>query len=165
MYKVVIISYRSFSHIILLFYLGNTFAGYNGVANEDNITIVSLMRGGEPMARGVFKVFTKAFYFHYFEGEDIQKLQVATTNRTVILVDSVINSGDSIRNLVNAMLPSECKRIIVIAGVIQKNAATTLVEEYRYIRFFSLRVSSNEYKGRGANDTGNRLYGTTSLNV
>jgi hypothetical protein len=49
----------------------------------------------------------------------------------------------------------------VLSGVMHEGAAAALPGEFPRARFLTLRVSSNQYSGRGGTDTGNRLFGTS----
>ena len=131
-----------------------------GIKDAHLITILALMRGGEPMARGVFDIFPQATFVHYREENNCATCLPDLTGHVVILVDSVINSGASIRRAVNAIINS-CSRIFVVAGVMQAQASIELPREFPMVRFYSLRISDNQYTGRGVTDTGNRLFGTT----
>jgi uracil phosphoribosyltransferase len=59
---------------------------------ERRTLIVALMRAGEPMAQGVNKVSPLATFLHANQPDDI-KQHPTDHSDTVILVDSVINSG------------------------------------------------------------------------
>ena len=125
------------------------------------VAIVALMRGGEPMARGVYECFPEAQFFHYDEGHSTLE-GIAADH--IIVVDSVINSGSSIRRFLRLMeLGTTCKealpQIYVLTGVMQ-DLAKTLPKEYPHVRFLALRFSGNQYTGSGGTDTGNRLFGT-----
>jgi uracil phosphoribosyltransferase len=134
-----------------------------GIKDEHLITILALMRGGEPMARGVFDIFPKATFIHYYEKTETSHTAHTPlpdlSERVVILVDSVINSGNSIRRVVRELAAS---RIFVVAGVTQMKASVDLPTEFPSVCFYSLRLSENKYTGKGATDTGNRLFGTTA---
>lgn len=73
---------------------GGTTTGH-AFNNESNILTVALMRGGEPMAFGVSEVMPKASFVHAKKPGDIGQALLATAG-TIILVDSVINSGASV---------------------------------------------------------------------
>ena len=133
-----------------------------GIMDEAQIAIFAMMRGGEPMARGVYEVFPQATFLHW-DGKALPKaISEHAIDRTVILVDSVINSGKSVKDALN-MLSGHCKRVFVVAGVTQEEASKRLPTEFPAVRFFTLRVSKNQYTGKGSTDTGNRLFGTAAV--
>lgn len=138
------------------------------IFREKDTLIAALMRGGEPMALGVNDAFPSAKFLHVKNPGDISPKHLSSI-KTVILVDSVINSGKSILKILQhiRMLDSTV-RIVAIAGVIQSQTLSkgTIAQELsrlRNISFISLRQSENQFVGKGGTDTGNRLFNTTSL--
>ncbi|CAB9526629.1 Inherit from ascNOG: Conserved hypothetical protein [Seminavis robusta] len=91
---------------------GSAFAGK---ATSCNVLILALMRGGEPMARGVYQRFPSAQFIHFdlpncgIQVEDHRVLHHIFKNASceqtlnVILVDSVVNSGTSIRRAIHSI--------------------------------------------------------------
>ncbi|KAI1498708.1 uracil phosphoribosyltransferase-domain-containing protein [Biscogniauxia marginata] len=146
---------------------GRQTSGYR-VCDEQQTLIVALMRGGEPMASGVWAVLKQATFLHAYHPEEIESRHLQQ-RRTVVLVDSVINNGDTtvqfvkhVRNLHTSA------RIIVVAGVVQKKAISegTYARElakYLNLSLVALRLSDNKFKGQGNTDTGNRLFNTTQF--
>jgi uracil phosphoribosyltransferase len=139
------------------------------VAKSSDIAILSLMRGGDPMARGVFARLPSASYVHYWN--DDQPLDFDMDRpcpvRRIYVVDSVINRGDSIRRVLTrlegAMSSTGQSRrwaVYVLSGVMHEAASISLPREFPRVRFVTLRVSANQYTGTGGTDTGNRLFGT-----
>jgi len=105
----------------------------------------------------------------------------------ILVVDSVVNRGDSIRRFLADLFtylesssppPPSSKGtdgavetaarhrkiccVHVLTGVMQKKAAEELPAEFPRVRFVTLRVSDNQYVGKGGTDTGNRLFGTST---
>ena len=136
--------------------------------HEENTLIVSLMRGGEPMAFGVSEALSRASFAHASEFEDIKKGNL-DGKETIVLVDSVINKGDSIVEFLKPLreeLPNV--RIVVVVGVIQAKAVETgefakVLRDDPNLYVVALRLSDNSYKGKGKTDTGDRLFNTTYL--
>jgi uracil phosphoribosyltransferase/adenylate kinase/phosphoserine phosphatase len=135
--------------------------------HEDQTSVVALMRGGEPMALGVSSAFPLAQFVHAKDPKDL-RLHHLHGQKTIVLVDSVVNSGKTIvrfaqhiRNL-NASV-----RIVVIAGVVQAQAVSSLsqalVGHTDNFSLIALRLSDNKFTGKGTTDTGNRLFNTTHL--
>ncbi|OJI80517.1 hypothetical protein ASPTUDRAFT_59217 [Aspergillus tubingensis CBS 134.48] len=132
--------------------------------NEGQTLIVPLMRGGLPMANGVNEVFPTAQLLHAkFPHDNLEGIV------TVILVDSVINSGKSIVEFLQHIKQiNDAVRVIVVAGVAQDQAikggsAIRAVARSMEVTIVALRVSKNKYTGKGTTDTGNRLFNTTQL--
>lgn len=162
-FPVRLVQQSDFSHV-----QGTTFAGET--TRGASVLIVPLMRGGEPMSRGVHERFPTASMFHWDDDQGdlsvLERLLTAGTVTDVILVDSVINEGRSMRRVLNRMqglVPSALRErtcFHVLTAVMQQQAAASLPFEYPRARFLTLRVSDNKYKGKGGTDTGNRLFGT-----
>ncbi|KAM7188540.1 Uracil phosphoribosyltransferase domain containing protein [Rhypophila sp. PSN 637] len=143
--------------------------GYR-LRSEATTIIVPLMRGGEPMAFGVNDVFPLAMFLHAKEPAELKKHHVEGRN-TIILVDSVVNSGKSVIEFVEHIrgpLSSDIA-IVVVAGVVQAGSvkgdgllAQYMEQDYN-LTLVALRLSENKYTGRGGTDTGNRLFNATHL--
>ncbi|KAI4104344.1 MAG: hypothetical protein L6R37_003341 [Teloschistes peruensis] len=139
---------------------------------EKQTTIVALMRGGEPMASGVSDAFPLAMYVHANEPGNVKQHHLKTPlgkQQTIILVDSVVNTGKTIVKFVEHIRNLSADiRIIVVAGVVQDKflAGDRFADEKTGKLDFTLvalRVSPTKFTGSGSNDTGNRLFNTTHL--
>ncbi|KAH7120460.1 uracil phosphoribosyltransferase-domain-containing protein [Dactylonectria macrodidyma] len=136
--------------------------------NEQETSIVALMRGGEAMAFGVNEVFPQAMFIHAASAADIKEHHVAR-QRTVILVDSVVNSGKTLIEFIEHVHDLQANiRIVVVAGVVQAEAlsethALTQLMGRHGASIVALRLSDNKYTGTKNTDTGNRLFNTTHL--
>ena len=76
------------------------------------------MRGGEPMASGVNDVFPLAMFVYARDTNDI-KLHHLQGQLTVILVDSVVNTGKTIIEFVQHVRKLYATiHIVIVAGVI-----------------------------------------------
>lgn len=147
--------------------MGNSILGYR-LFDESKTVIVAIMRGGEPMALGVNDAFPLASFKHASCPKDIGEIDL-DKRATVILVDSVINTGASMIEFlehIHALNP--IIRIVIVANVIQNE----FIDEERLFKvpkdlgalsLVALRVSTNKYKGTKDNDTGNRLFNTKNL--
>ncbi|RSL79300.1 hypothetical protein CEP52_017539 [Fusarium oligoseptatum] len=135
---------------------------------EQQTTIAALMRGGEPMAFGVNEVFPKARFIHAASAADIKRHHV-DGQCTILLVDSVVNSGKTLMQFiehVHGLHSNIC--IVVMAGVVQ---AEVVVETHPLAKLMgrhsaclvALRLSENKFTGTKGTDTGNRLFNTTHL--
>ncbi|OAA37749.1 uracil phosphoribosyltransferase [Beauveria brongniartii RCEF 3172] len=148
---------------------GHQTAGFR-LAHEPQTTIIALMRGGEPMALGISQVFPRAMFLHAFGPDDIKDHHLEN-QKNLVLVDSVVNSGQSITDFlrhVAARLKQHLANIVIVAGVVQKEAIAdghalrAMMEQHR-VNMVALRVSSNKFTGTKSTDTGNRLFNTTHL--
>ncbi|KAJ3863985.1 uracil phosphoribosyltransferase-domain-containing protein [Lentinula novae-zelandiae] len=144
-----------------------TQANGHRLRDENRILIVALMRGGEPMALGVNEAIPLAPFLHAKCPEDIENRHVED-QKTIILVDSVVNSGKTVVEFVRHIRKLHATiRVLVVAGVIQADSLApggALAQiPTTEVGFISLRLSDNKFTGKGTTDTGNRLYNTTFL--
>lgn len=141
--------------------------------DEQKTCIVPLMRGGDPLGRGVHKAFPAAMYHFARDPKDIQPKHVADKN-TIILADWVINTGKGMVEFVKHIRENlSCQiRIVLVAGVVQEEAVGAngidgvLQKELAgmgEVTLVALRISQNKYKGVGGTDTGHRLFNSTHL--
>ncbi|KAK1961849.1 uracil phosphoribosyltransferase [Colletotrichum sublineola] len=139
--------------------------GYR-LLDEDSTVVVALMRGGEPMALGVSEVFPRAMFLHASGPSDLNPENL-TGKKTVLLVDSVINSGKTIVEFVERIRRlGTIKRVVVVAGVVQEKAVSDVLEPLASdadLGLVALRLSENKFTGKGGTDTGNRLFNTTQI--
>lgn len=146
---------------------GHSATGHR-LRNENRTSIVALMRGGEAMAFGISDVFAKAMFIHASYAEDI-KLHHVQGQATVILVDSVANSGKTLIEFIKRVGRLDAKvHIVIVVGVVQVDAVAEshiLAKAMRYhgASMIALRVSENKFTGTKTTDTGNRLFNTTHL--
>jgi hypoxanthine phosphoribosyltransferase len=90
---------------------------------------------------------------------------------TIILVDSVINSGKTIVEFLERVRAvSETVRVVIVAGVVQADvmasetgAMARMLAADENAWLVALRVSKNKFTGKGGTDTGNRLFNTTRM--
>lgn len=132
--------------------------------NEKYTIIVAMMRGGEPMALGVSEAMPQAMFFHAKNPTDLKSKHIEGLKQ-IILVDSVINTGESIRDLITYIrkdLDSQIP-IIVVAGVVQADFAKQELDFAKDVTFVALRFSDTKFKGKGGTDTGHRLFNSTHL--
>jgi uracil phosphoribosyltransferase len=145
---------------------GKTFCGLatatsGSTSSKSSILILPLMRGGEPMSRGVHQRFPSAQLVHWYDNGNPPPMSLEKTT-DVLIVDSVVNQGRSVRSVLQYLFRQVNKsfRVYVLTGVMQKDASLTLPLDYPRVRFLALRVSENSYTGQGGTDTGNRLFMT-----
>ncbi|KAG0154474.1 hypothetical protein PDIDSM_42 [Penicillium digitatum] len=137
--------------------------------NEKETLIVPLMRGGEPMALGVNDAFPLAMFYHAKAPSDLQHHHLKKMV-TIVLVDSVVNSGKSILQFVQRIRSLHATiRIVVVAGVIQSETVSMssriarALGRFDKLNFVALRLSKNQFTGSGTTDTGNRLFNTMHM--
>ncbi|RDA86961.1 hypothetical protein CP532_6729 [Ophiocordyceps camponoti-leonardi (nom. inval.)] len=136
--------------------------------DEERTLIVALMRGGEPLAFGVNEVFPRAMFLHADSAPDVDELHLRGM-RSVILVDSVVNTGKTLLlfiDRIHQLKPDV--RIFVVAAVVQADAVSqghklAVTMERHNVKMVALRLSDNKYTGTKGTDTGNRLFNTTHL--
>ena len=147
--------------------LGQQTTGFQ-LWHERQTTIVALMRGGEPMAQGINDALPLAMFVHANVPEDCKSHHL-DGQVTVILVDSVINTGKTIVEFIQHIRKIHATiRIVVVSGVVQaqcisQNILQDALASYASIEFVALRVSDTKFIGSGNTDTGNRLFNTTYL--
>jgi uracil phosphoribosyltransferase/phosphoserine phosphatase/adenylate kinase len=146
---------------------GHQTSGYR-LCHEKETSIVALMRGGEAMALGVNEAFPSAMFVHAKRPEDIEPHHLLQ-QRTVVLVDSVVNSGKTVANFVQHIHNLHATiHIVVVAGVVQAQSVSEgslaqVLACHANFSLITLRLSDNKFTGRGTTDTGNRLFNTTHL--
>ncbi len=147
--------------------LGHPTRGYQ-LFHEQQTTIVALMRGGEPMALGVNDAFPLAMFVHASDADDV-KLHHLQGQLTVILVDSVVNTGKTVVEFVQHVRKLHAIiRIVVVAGVVQAHCVSggslnQTLARHANLHLIALRLSETKVTGSGTTDTGNRLFNTTHL--
>ncbi|KAK0702499.1 uracil phosphoribosyltransferase-domain-containing protein [Apiosordaria backusii] len=141
------------------------------VKHEKKTVIVPLMRGGEPMAFGVSDTLPLALFVHAKRPADLEALHLSG-REMVLLVDSVINTGKSVVEFVRHIRKlSSTIRIVVMAGVVQAKVVAAgadgllyrVLQEEPRVDVVALRLSDNKFTGKGATDTGARLFNTVEL--
>ena len=119
------------------------------------------------MTFGVNEAFPLAMFVHAKQPVEITRHHLPEQG-TVVLVDSVINSGKSIVEFVNRIRHLDATiRIVVVAGVAHVKSLPYLAHGLPSLEDFSLvilRQSDNQFQGTRGVDTGNRLFNTTHLN-
>ena len=123
------------------------------LADKSDITILSVMRAGLYAAEGIRSVFPESCFV--LSPEE----QAHFKDRIVIVVDAVINTGRSIREVIDVVMKASPRKIIIATLILQKDAVER-VNEFQNITTYALRISGNKYVGKGETDTGNRLFNT-----
>lgn len=115
-----------------------------------NTGVIVMERGGRFFGDGLYSVFGGVFY-PYNPSKD--KVPDVSGHEFVIIVDSVINTGNSILRTIEEIKQNKHDIEIVIAtNVIQRNA----LDKLKQYKVFSIRVSDNYFIGKKqAVQTGN----------
>lgn len=138
------------------------------VADEAAITLVVFMRAGLYVAEGAREVLRGASVFHASPtrgvGLDAAGLAAlaALSPTTCVILDAVVNTGASLEPVLG-QLAERGVRTFVLSLVSPIPTAERLAQAWPAVNFFFARVSENQYVGKGATDTGNRLFGTTRI--
>jgi uracil phosphoribosyltransferase len=122
--------------------------------------VLAIMRGGLFLAEGIWGCLPgSALVTH--QGPGSPELPASAPDRLLVLVDSVINTGSSIRKVVRDLGGNRLEKVLVAALVGYRPTVETLVRELREVDFIVARLSDRSYVGKGPTDTGARLFGTT----
>lgn len=124
--------------------------------------IVAVMRAGLFVAEGIWSSFPGSAFVLYSEGLSLNELPAR--GRPVVIVDSVINTGQSIRDVLNFVAPLQPSKLIVATLVAYGPNLEILADEFPSVNFHIARISDRSYVGQGSTDTGARLFGTTKWN-
>ena len=126
--------------------------------SEDEVAIVAVMRAGLPLAEGVWDFFPNSKFIMAKKVQELEEYRVCLEGKTIIVVDSVINTGKSILPLLE-WLNEIGGEVIVATNVIFDQT----VQKLKDYDIFAIRQSKNSYKGTKSIDTGNRLFNTIEL--
>lgn len=136
------------------------------VVDEHKVVIVVLMRAGLYAAEGVREMLPNSRIVHVSSprGTGLEQSQLDALgpicDRTIILVDSVVNTGASIEPIIIQLRSGNARWIAVLALVTPVPTAERLERDHPDVHFYFARISENSYVGKGSTDTGNRLFGT-----
>lgn len=136
------------------------------IAKESEVVILSLLRAGLYVTEGVREVLPLAAVCHVSptreQGLDEAAIRAlpSLAGRVVIVVDSVINTGTTLLPVLEQVRTQAPSMIVVLSLVTPVDTAKRLEQTCPDVHFLLARVSTNQYTGVGATDTGNRLFGT-----
>lgn len=124
-----------------------------------NTAVLVLERGGRFFGDGLYSSFGGVF-FPYNPSKDTMP---EISQQRVVIVDSVINTGKSIKAMIDLLKNDNPSREIVIASNVIQQSAIELLSDYKV---FVVRSSTNSFVGKrqavqiGNNgpDTADRLY-------
>jgi uracil phosphoribosyltransferase len=128
------------------------------IVDVSEITLICILRAGLFVSLGVRSLFkNESHEFHLIkEASDIQPVNVK--NKHVVLIDSVINTGETIMKYLNSCTGAKSRTVISI--VMQNEFKEISEDRYSDVNFYVSRISTNSFVGHGSIDTGNRLFGT-----
>lgn len=136
----------------------------------DRFAILAIMRAGMPYAMGIadgLEAAGKKVAIFFIEKDISESVVEGIRDRKVLIVDAVVNSGETLSKILNK-LPLDS---IITTTVIPENIPLKLFEILKQNRLFAVRISPNRYKGEKVvridngkgPDTGDRLFGTMEL--
>lgn len=136
------------------------------IRDEERIGIACLMRAGLYLAHGCRTVLRRS-PLHLVNPErdkglspkELEELNSSYLD-TLLIVDSVVNTGKSIRPIFSQAKALGIRRVIVLAGVSTFEQSKSISADHPDVLFYFARLSHNSYVGKGGTDTGNRLFGT-----
>jgi uracil phosphoribosyltransferase len=122
--------------------------------------IIAMMRAGLFVAEGIWAAVPgSSLVLHNAESE---LKTLPALGRTVVVVDSVINTGRSIRGVLKSVNTYQPSKIKVAALVAYRANLEILINEFPSVDFHVARISDRSYVGKGSTDTGSRLFCTTT---
>ena len=136
------------------------------LSQEKNIIILDFMRAGVYIGDGLRYIFQNSPYHHIYPERDQGlsekelKMLYFLKDKIVIIVDSVINTGNTMIPVIQQISNYNPKKIIVTCQVMPFDTAEMLEKRFPDVSFYIFRLSDNKYVGKGITDTGNRLFGT-----
>ena len=131
-----------------------------GIRQGSEPIIVAMLRSGLFVAEGLWTRLPGSSLVLHRDGDGLLD-DLPAQGRTVVVVDAVVNTGKSIRQILDRLPHSGADDIIVAALVAHRGGIEALVGDYPNVAFVAARVSDRSYVGRGGTDTGARLFGTT----
>jgi uracil phosphoribosyltransferase len=136
------------------------------IKNEEGIAVLCLMRAGFYLAQGFRSVLRRAQFYpvNPKRGLGLSENEMGEVSsgspHTLIIIDSVINTGGTIIPIFQQATKLGVAKIIVAAAVSPVNQSRVIAASNPEVMFYFARTSENTYVGKGTTDTGNRLFGT-----
>lgn len=121
--------------------------------------IVALMRAGLFVAEGLWERIPGASLVPLATGAP---LALPASGRMVIVVDAVINTGRTLCAVLDHVRSLGAAKTLAVALVGHRPRVVDLSDQRPEVDFIAARLSERSYVGRGATDTGGRLFGTTT---
>lgn len=135
------------------------------IKDEQGVAIVCLMRSGQYLADGLRDVLRQAPLFPVtpcrasgLTEKDLRSILDGAPH-AIVIVDAVVNTGESLRPVLTQLAAKSGARLHVLAAVAPTPTAEKLAGELPGVTFEYLRLSDNQYVGKGSTDTGDRVFG------
>lgn len=140
------------------------------IADEPSVALLCFLRAGLYAAEGVREVLPRAPVLHVAPRRDAglsageqRAVEGRRGARAFVLIDAVVNTGATLEPvLAQLRARPDAALVAVVALVAPAATAERLALAHPEVHFLFARLSDNQYVGRGATDTGNRLFGTWS---
>ncbi|MHA1230070.1 MAG: uracil phosphoribosyltransferase [Candidatus Helarchaeota archaeon] len=136
------------------------------IKNEEDIIILCCMRSGLYLTEGLRTILQNSPTYlinpdkEFGLSDSKYNIFGDLSDKIVIVVDAVINTGATVKKLLDQLSNKNPKKLIVVCLVMPIPTAELFKKNYPDIIFYVARTSNNQYVGRGITDTGNRLFGT-----
>ena len=130
------------------------------LSKDEKVLILVMMRSGLYLADGLKNIFNPNYYMEFVYGDFEHILEKYDGSYSLIVADSVINTGKTMKNILEASLKHNFKRKIGVA-LVMHNGALEIFSDIEDLEIHVARISTNFYVGKGKTDTGNRLFGRT----
>lgn len=125
---------------------------------SDDAAILVLERGGRFFGDGIYTTFGGKFY-PFNPKDTLPKID----SSVIIIVDSVINTGQSLLNVIKQIQKCNTQAEIIIATNVVQEKALPLLQDYK---LYAVRVSTNSFTGKNQSkqigdtgpDTADRLF-------
>ncbi len=140
------------------------------IKEEHRIAVVCLMRSGQYLSDGIRDVLREAPLFPVtpcrsvgLSDKDL-RMVLSADPHTVVIADAVVNTGESLRPILTQLAARSAARLHVMAAVAPTPTAVKLAGDFPAVTFEYLRLSDNQYVGKGRTDTGDRVFGHIPFN-
>ena len=134
------------------------------IKDEQRVAIVCLMRSGQYLADGLRDVLRQAPLFPVtpcrvsgLAEKDVRSILDGAPH-TIVIVDAVVNTGESLRPVLTQLAAKSGARLHVLAAVAPTPTAEKLAGDFPAVTFEYMRLSDNQYVGKGSTDTGDRVF-------
>jgi uracil phosphoribosyltransferase len=121
--------------------------------------VVAMMRAGLFVAEGVWDSLPGSALVPW--RPKLEEMPSIAGERPAVIVDSVINTGRSMKRAIEALRGRGHEQIVVVTLVAYRPTLAEMAEAAPDITFIAARLSERSYVGSGGTDTGARLFGTT----
>ena len=137
------------------------------IADEPGVALMCVLRAGLYSAEGVREVLPRAPVFHVAPRRDVglaageRNAIEACGARAFVIIDAVVNTGATLEPVLAQLRAHRDAALVAVLALVAPTAtAERMAAAHPGVHFLFARLSDNQYVGRGATDTGNRLFGT-----